>query len=106
MSAWIQVAGYADDLQVAYDHHKLGGPIASQRFWERYQRTIDSIIVYPESVALRPHGWRQKPIPRSVYSIFYGQRGPYWMLVGIQSTIQDPDRIQAMLLIREVASGY
>jgi hypothetical protein len=27
------------------------------------------------------------------------------MLVGIQSTVQDPDRIQALLLIREIGES-
>jgi hypothetical protein len=51
---------------------------------------------------VRGNGWRQKPIASSTFSIFYGERGDFWLLVGIQSTVLDPDRIQAVLLIREV----
>jgi hypothetical protein len=106
MREWVQVGGYADDLQAAYDYvNSRGGAAVAGRFLNRYLQCIDTLIAYPEICAIRPHGWRQKPIPNSTFSIFYGERGPYWMLVGIQSTVQDPDRIQAMLLIREVCES-
>ena len=104
MREWIQAAGYADDLQAAYDYFKRGGFEAARRFLERYESCITRIVAKPLTCAVRRHGWRQKPIPRSTFSIYYGQRGAHWMLVGIQSTVQDPDRIQALLLIREVAA--
>ena len=103
MIQWIQVAGYAGDLQAAYDYFvERGGSVAAERFLMRYERSIATVIMQPASCAVRGHGWRQKPIPNSTFSVFYGERGPFWMLVGIQSTVQAPDRIQAMLLIREV----
>lgn len=104
MKRWIQVAGYADDLQAAYDYFlEHGGSMAAARFYDRYERTVTSIVNQPESAAVRGHGWRQKPIPNSTFSTFYGERGLYWMLVGIQSTVRDPVQIQARLLIRETS---
>ncbi len=103
MKPWVQVAGYAEDLQAAHDYFKSkAGARAADRFFTRYQASVMSIIEHPESAAIRGHGWRQKPIRNSTFSIFYGERGGFWMLVGIQSTVQDPDRLQALLLIREV----
>ena len=103
MSEWVQVAGYAEDYQAAYDYIKArGGSGAAARFVERYERRVKAIVAQPRSCAIRGHGWRQSPIPHSTFSIFYGERGTFWMLVGVQSAVQDPDRIQAMLLIREV----
>lgn len=103
MSEWVQVAGYADDLQAAYDYIKSkGGKAAAVAFLKRYGDCVDAVVAYPKSSAVRGHGWRQKPIPHTTFSIFYGERRGFWMLVGLQSTVQDPDRIQAMLLIREV----
>ncbi len=106
MIAWVQVAGYAEDLQSAYDYYKQrGGAAVAERFLERYHKAIVLLTEYPQSCAVRGHGWRQMPIAHSAFSIFYGERGSYWMLVGIQSTVQDPDRIQALLLIREVSGN-
>ncbi len=106
MSQWVQVAGYAGDLQAAYDYYKArGGERAAEQFLARYLLCVGATTEYPESCAIRGHGWRQKPIPHSNFSIFYGQRESFWMLVGVQSTVQDPDRIQAMLLIREVGES-
>ena len=103
MKPRVQVAGYAEDLQTAYDYFKTkGGQRAAERFFARYEENVSAILAHPKSSVLRGHGWRQKPIPNSTFSIYYGERGAFWMLVGIQSTVQDPDRIQAMLLIREV----
>jgi plasmid stabilization system protein ParE len=106
MSEWVQVAGYAEDYQAAYDYIKSrGGLAAAEKFVGRYERCVTAIVAQPKSSAVRGHGWRQKPIPHSSFSIFYGERGPFWMLAGIQSAIQDPDRIQALLLIREVSES-
>jgi plasmid stabilization system protein ParE len=106
MSEWVQVAGYAEDYQAAYDYFKArGGAAAAARFVERYKLCVKAIVAQPRGSAVRGHGWRQKPIPNSTFSIFYGERGAFWMLVGVQSTVQDPDRIQAMLLIREVGEN-
>ena len=106
MSEWVQVAGYAEDYQAAYDYVKSrGGLRAAAKFVQRYERCMKAIVAQPRSSAVRGHGWRQKPISRSSFSIFYGERGVFWMLVGVQSAIQDPDRIQALLLIREVSEN-
>lgn len=106
MMQWIQAGGYAEDLQAAYDYvNTRGRRVHAERFLARYTRCITSITAHPKSCAIRGHGWRQKPIPNSTFSIFYGERGIFWMLIGIQSTVQDPDRIQAMLLIREVSEN-
>ncbi len=102
-AGWVQAAGYAEDLQAAYDYHKArGGERVAERFFARYQSSVAALTTFPRSAAIRGHGWRQKPIPSSIFSIFYGMRGGFWMLVGIQSTLQDPDHLQALLLIREV----
>jgi plasmid stabilization system protein ParE len=106
MSEWVEVAGYAEDLQAAYDYFKTrGGKTAAARFVERYRRTLNAVVAFPRSCPARGHGWRQKPIPHSTFSIFYGERGAFWLLAGVQSTVRDPDRIQAMLLIREVGES-
>lgn len=106
MTEWIQVGGFAGDLQAAYDYFKrAGGLAAADRFLAQYNRCVAVITRHPEGCAVRGHGWRQKPIPDSTFSLYYGERGGYWMFVGIQSTVQDPDRIQALLLIREVSEN-
>jgi plasmid stabilization system protein ParE len=106
MSEWVQVEGYAEDYQAAYDYFKSrGGAVAADRFTERYERCVHAVVAHPRSCAVRGHGWRQKPIPHSTFSVFYGERGSFWLLVGVQSTVQDPDRIQALLLIREVGEN-
>ena len=103
MKPWIQVAGYAEDLQAAYEYFLArGGAVVAEKFFVRYEKCVAVIVAHPESCRQRGHGWRQIPIPNSTFSIFYGERGQFWMLVGIQSTVQDPDRLQAMLLIREL----
>jgi hypothetical protein len=106
MTQWAQTVGYAEDLQAAYDHFKANaGALAAERFLARYGQAVAVITSHPRSCSVRGHGWRQRPVPHSTYSIFYGERGGFWLLVGIQSTVQDPDRIQALLLIREVSAG-
>jgi plasmid stabilization system protein ParE len=101
---WVQAAGYAEDYQAAYGYFKSrGGVRAAERFLERYRRAVRTIVTHPASCAVRGHGWRQKPVANSTFSIFYGERGDFWLLVGLQSTLLDPDRIQAALLIREVS---
>jgi hypothetical protein len=106
MKQWVQVSGFAGDLQLAYDYFRQkGGVAAATRFLTRYEHCVAAVTAHPKLGAIRGHGWRQKPIPNSTFSIFYGERGKYWMLVGIQSTVQDPDRIQASLLIREIGES-
>lgn len=103
MTAWAQAAGYAEDLQQAYDYFKTkAGNAAAEKFLARYEKAVTAIVAHPKSCGVRGHGWRQRPITHSTFSIFYGERDGFWLLVGVQSTVQDPDRIQALLLIREV----
>src|SRR5688500_12541083 len=57
MTQWVQVAGYAGDLQAAYDYFlSRGGPLAAARFFSRYERCVSSIVAHPESNAVRRHG--------------------------------------------------
>lgn len=59
MSQWVQVAGYAGDLQAAYDHYKTrAGESAAEHFLVRYLECVGVITAYPESCAVRGHGWR------------------------------------------------
>jgi hypothetical protein len=44
-------------------------------------------------------------IPQSSYAIFYREAPAFWFLGGVVSTVQDPDLIQARLLIREVGEA-
>jgi hypothetical protein len=60
------------------------------------------ILVNPQVCRVRPSGWRQMAIPQSSYAIFYREAPDFWFLGGVISTVQDPDWIQARLLIREV----
>ena len=41
-------------------------------------------------------------ISGSTYGIFYREASDFWYLGGVISTVQDPDLIQARLLIREI----
>lgn len=54
----------------------------------------------------RRHEWRQMIIQDYPnYSIFYKELSFCWLLGGVISTVQDPDFVQARLLLREVAEG-
>ena len=102
MKPFKTAAPYAADLQQAYDDFKRGGPQAAERFWERYIRALRLVMTNPEACRLRPSGWRQMTIRQSSYAIFDREAPVFWFLGGIISTVQDPDLIQARLLIREV----
>lgn len=93
---------YAADLQAAYDYFKRGGQKAADRFFARYKRTRKIIVTNPFVCRLRPTGWRQVIISGSTYAIFYRETPEFWFLGGVISTVQDPDVIQARLLIREI----
>ena len=95
-------AAVAADLQADYDYFKQGGQAAAERFLVRYGEARQLIERHPEAARLRPAGWRQWAIPRSSYSIFYREAPDCWVLAAVISTVQDPDLIQAQLLIREV----
>ena len=93
---------YAADLQQAYDYFKQGGPAPADRFLARYEKTLYAIMANPFICRLRPSLWRQSAIPRSSYAIFFREASDFWFLGGVISTVQDPDVIQARLLIREI----
>lgn len=93
---------YPADLQQAYDYFKQGGTRAAENFWERYNRALHVIMANPQVGRVRPSGWRQVAIPQSSYAIFYREGPDFGLLGGVVSTVQDPDLIQARLLIREV----
>ena len=105
MKPFKTAAPYAADLQQAYDYFRQGGPQAAERFWERYNRVLHVIMKSPEACRLRPSGWRQMAIPQSSYAIFYREAPAFWFLGGVISMVQDPDLIQARLLIREVGEA-
>lgn len=93
---------YAADLQRAYDYFKRDGGDAAERFYVRYQRARKIIQRNPLVCRLRPSGWRQLTIPGSTFAIFYREAPAFWFLGGVISIVQDPDVIQARLLILEI----
>ena len=93
---------YAADLQQAHDYFMQGGQATADRFVERYDRAMQTIKANPLVCRVRPTGWRQFPLPRSTYAIFYRETPEFGFLGGVISTVQDPDVIQARLLIREI----
>ena len=96
---------YAADLQQAYDYFKQGGPEPASRFLVRFEKALRTIMANPLICRLRPNLWRQIAIPRSSYAIFYREAPDFWFLGGVMSTVQDPDVIQARLLIREIRAA-
>ena len=64
-----------------------------------------ALQLYPEICHVRPSGWRQRPIPRSSYALSYREAPDFWLVAAVISTVQDPDMIQAQLLIRETGEG-
>jgi plasmid stabilization system protein ParE len=93
---------YAADLQCAYDYFKQGGPHAAERFFVRYTRARKIIQANPRACRLRQSVWRQLTIPGSTYAIFYREAPDFWFLGGVMSVVQDPDVIQARLLLLEI----
>jgi plasmid stabilization system protein ParE len=93
------------DLQQAYDYFKRGGSTAAERFLIRYEEAMRAVQLHPEICRVRPSGWRQRPIPRSSYALFYREAPDFWLIAAVISTVQDPDMIQAQLLIREIGEG-
>jgi len=105
MKPFKTAAPYVADLQRAHDYFRQGGPRAAEGFWERYNRALHVIMTTPQACRVRPSGWRQMAIPRSSYAIFYREAPTFWFLGAVISTVQDPDLIQARLLIREVGEA-
>ena len=100
----LKVSGaVAADLQVAYEYFKRGGQAAADRFLERYEEARRAILRHPEICRLRATGWRQLAIPRSRFAIYYQEAPDFWVIGAVISTVQDPDVIQAQLLIREIS---
>jgi plasmid stabilization system protein ParE len=93
----------AADIQVAYDYFSRGGKLAAERFLARYENARKVIERNPEACRLRPTGWRHLPIPRSSFTVFYREAPTCWVVGAVLSVVQDPDAIQALLLIREVS---
>jgi plasmid stabilization system protein ParE len=102
MKPFKAAATYTADLQQAYDYFEQGGPAAADRFLLRYERALQQIMGNPLSCRLRQNGWRQLTIPGSTYGIFFREAPDFWYLGGVISTVQDPDLVQARLLIREI----
>lgn len=102
MKSFKAAQSYPAELQQAYDYFRQGGAEAAERFLRRYEKATAAIRSNPEICRLRRSGWRQMQIPRSSYAIFYREAPDFWFLGGVISTVQDPDLIQARLLIREI----
>ena len=101
--AFKEANGYDADLQTAYDYYKEYSVATAARFLVAYEEAVRIVQSSPYVCRARTHGWRQMVIheyPR--YSIFYREFDQFWLFAGVISTVQDPDFIQARLLIREI----
>ena len=106
MKRFKEAEGYADDLQAAYDYYKAYGSQTAERFLAAYQEAVEILKRMPRICRPRRHGWRQMIIQEYPnYSVFYKELSFCWLLGGVISTVQDPDLVQARLLLREVAGG-
>jgi len=104
MKRFKEAEGCANDLQAAYDYYKAYGVQTAGRFLAAYQEAVDILKSMPRICPPRRHGWRQMIIQDYPnYSIFYKELSFCWLLGGVVSTVQDPDFIQARLLVREVS---
>jgi len=102
MKSFREAFGYASDLQAAYDNYKSYGRATALRFLAAYEDAMRIVQSSPYVCRARHHGWRQMVIHEyPVYSIFYREFDRFWLFGGVISTVQDPDVIQARLLIRE-----
>lgn len=67
------------------------------------RRGVRIVCARPYVCRPRPDGGRLMVIHRyPVYSVFYREFDRFWLLAGIIPTVQDPDSIQALLVIREI----
>ncbi len=64
MKPFREAAGYAGDLQAAYDYYKGYSLAAAQRFLSAYEAEIAIVTVHPSVCSVRRHGWQQMPIRR------------------------------------------
>lgn len=102
MKPFKEADGYAADLQQAYDYYKRYGVTTAGRFLAAYESAVSIVMTSPYACRARRHGWRQMVIHEYPgYSIFYRELEDFWLFGGVVSTAQDPDTIQAKLLIRE-----
>ena len=74
--------------------------MAAERFLVRYEEAMRVVQQHPEICRVRSSGWRQWPIPRSSYALFFREAPDFWLVAAVLSTVQDPDMIQAQFLIR------
>lgn len=104
MKPFKEAEDFQNDLQAAYDYYSATyGSAAARNFLAAYESAANLVIAYPLACRVRRTGWRQKVIEHFPnYSIFYKEFPGFWLFGGIVSTLQDPDTIQARLLIREV----
>jgi len=103
MKPFKEADGYGADLQEAYDFYKKYGPAPANRFLRAFEAAVAIVMSSPYVCRARRHGWRQMVIHEYPnYSIFYREFERFWLFGGVISTVQDPDSIQATLLIREV----
>jgi hypothetical protein len=103
MKPFREAAGYAGDLQAAYNYYRAYSEGAALRFPASYQSDMAVISSHPHVAHVRRHGWRQIPVRRHPrYAIFYKEVPDFWILGGIIPTARDPDVMLASLLIREV----
>lgn len=103
MKPFKEAEGYDGDLQAAYDYYKTYSLATAARFLSTYEKAVETLRYNPFICRARGHGWRQMIIKDyPVYSIFYKEFTKFWLVAGIIPTVQDPDSIQARLLIREV----
>lgn len=79
--------------------------MAAERFLVRYEEAMRAVPQHPEICRVRSSGWRQLPIPRSSYALFFGEAPDFCLVAAVLSTVQDPDMIQAQLLTREIGEG-
>lgn len=106
MKPFREAEGYAEDLQIAYDYYKAYGVDTAGRFLDAYEEAIAILKGRPRICRPRRDDWRQMIIqPYPNYSIFYKELSFCWLLAGVISTVQDPDMIQARLLVREVSES-
>lgn len=103
MKKFKEAHGYAADLQAAYDYYSRYGGATAGRFLAAYLSALRVIKYHPYVCRIRMHGWRQMIIKDyPAYSIFYREMESCWLIGGLVGTLQDPDYIQASLLIREI----
>lgn len=102
MKPFKEADGYSADLQSAYDYYKKYGVATAGRFLAAYEAAVAIVMSSPYASRARRNGWRQMVIHEYPnYSIFYREFDRFWLFGGVVSTVQDPDSIQAKLLIRE-----